>query len=137
MVITFKGREHANLYIKCKWISWSDMYLIFGQFKQIAFWSVEQMTSHDFMYIFRSAKMSNWLSVHYYLSIYYWSLKAKHPCKLFIELKLEKSATKTEKQYMKIMPLLRLYELVLLLQRTIWVFKMKDLMLCFHGMQTF
>ena len=23
-MITFKEREHANLYIKCKWISWSD-----------------------------------------------------------------------------------------------------------------
>ena len=52
-------------------------------------------------------------------------------------MKFEKSATKTKKKYMKIMPLLHLHELLLLLQRTIWVFKMKDLTLRFHGMQTF
>ena len=85
------------------------------------------LTSHDFMYSFRSAKLSNWLSMHYYLriyylsiyylsiyylniyylsiyylSIYYLSWKAKHPYKLFIELKFEKSATKTAKNCMKI-----------------------------------
>ena len=40
-------------------------------------------------------------------------------------------------KYMKIIALLRRYELVLLLQRTIWVYKITDLTQCFHGMQTF
>ena len=42
-------------------------------------------------------------------------------------LKFEKSAITTAKKYMKIIPLLRRYDPVSLLQRTIWVFKVTDL----------